>query len=83
MTVWNYKGSKMNRTTLTKSLHTVTGVSNVALHLLKSAPDTDSRIVTIEALRLLGQWDGASYPETDPTFAACVAKVAKLRAGGK
>ena len=62
---------------LTKSLHTVTAVSRVAMHLRKTrrlkGPAGEA---VIEALRILG------YPHVDtvedPTVIACVAATKKL-----
>ena len=64
------------RTTLTKSLHTVSVVARVA-NTVYSGAEPDS------AVRQALHWLGLefNFPETDPTFAACVAKVAKLRGG--
>lgn len=64
------------RTTLTKSLHTVTVVSRVALMQDNNGNQTDVQLVR-EALGLLGLNPG--WPESDPTFAACVAKVRAMR----
>lgn len=75
----------MNRTTLTKSLHTVTAVSRVALHWALAnnvtcpmSPADADRCVRA-ALDLLGQ--PRDWPESDSTFAACVAKVRAMRGG--
>lgn len=70
-----------NRHTLTKSLHTVTAVANVAREILRVAKDADRQYngsfetLTRGALEILGQrtdWNAA-----DPTFAACVAAVVR------
>ena len=63
------------RTTLTKSLHTVTAVSRVALML--AALDKHGRLTASDyarqALEILGQPN--DWPVQDATFAACVAAV--------
>lgn len=72
-----------NRDSLTKSLHTVTVVSRLALHLLNSGfipsgeSDTDA---CREALALLGWTDTENWTRNDETFAACVAKLKAMRA---
>lgn len=69
--------ARKERTTLTKSLHTVTAVSRVALML--AALDKHSGLTaadyTRQALEVLGQPN--DWPATDATFAACVAAVEK------
>lgn len=61
------------RATLTKSLHTVSIVARVADI---STPATSEAVVRA-ALAFLGLPD--DYAANDPTFAACVARVNKLR----
>lgn len=74
-----------DRKSLTKSLHTITVVTRVALHLLASktadyrTSDTD---LCRDALRVLGWTDEDNWTRNDPTFAACVAKLKQLRSGG-
>lgn len=62
-----------DRNSLTKSLHTVSVVTRVALHL----QSTDSGLGDVGAVRaalaLLGM--RADWPQSDEVFAACVAKV--------
>jgi len=70
-----------NRTTLTKSLHTVTAVSNVAalVALNRTAqrlPALPADELVSEALRTVGQ--SADWPAEDPTVMACIAAVRKL-----
>lgn len=65
-----------NRTTLTKSLHTVSVVSAIAHQYFSTFSE---RAACREALRVLGL--PMDWADTDPTFAACVAKVAKMRGG--
>lgn len=85
-----------NRHTLTKSLHTVTAVANVVREILLVRADAGRPIPTGHdltdrlakananialvraALTILGQ--RADWDAGDPTFAACVAAVAKVRA---
>lgn len=83
-----------NRHTLTKSLHTVTAVSRLADNLMSvgtirhTADDgsigatlarANDRIAAVRlALDILGQ--PSAWNAQDPTFAACVAALAKLRA---
>lgn len=65
---------------LTKSLHTVTAVTNVARHLLETQWNLnyrDANAITHAALIILG------YPDTiesDPTVSACVKSVNKMLA---
>lgn len=61
------------RTTLTKSLHTVTVVSRVADRTGLLSHEAAVR----QALKDLGM--PSDWPATDKTFAACVAALAKLR----
>lgn len=62
------------RTNLTKSLHTVTAVSNVAIHLAQTNPIVSTPLRALRrALVVLGQ-DG-DWPEGDPTVDACLAKI--------
>ena len=70
-----------NRTTLTKSLHTVTVVSNVAALIAltrKASGDHDLPALALvqEALRHVGQ--SGDWSETDPTVEACTRAVRKL-----
>lgn len=64
-----------NRTTLTKSLHTVTAVSRI-VHTFAGNLANPADAVRY-ALGVLGQ--PSDWPESDPTFAACVAKVRAMR----
>ena len=69
-----------NRDTLTKSLHTVTVVSRVANHLMNAAPDRRplGQVDAIrDALSIVGQ--ESAWSVTDPTFAACLVALRKLR----
>jgi len=63
------------RTELTKSLHTVSAVVNVAAHLAMNGPDglnhNKSALTLIrEALAILGQ--PSDWPESDPVMLAAV-----------
>jgi len=73
-----------NRANLTKSLHTVSAVTAVAALLYRNPQRTSLQeaidgptadTLTRRALEALGQ--PSDWPESDETFAACVAKVAK------
>lgn len=55
--------------TLTKSLHTVTAVANVARHIAPSHRDHVS--LARESLAVLG-YSLADYPPTDPTIAKII-----------
>lgn len=67
-----------NRTSLTKSLHTITVVTRVALHCCADIrSETDA---CREALRILGWTDEDNWTRNDETFAACVTKLKALRA---
>jgi len=66
-----------NRTTLTKSLHTITVVSRLAQHIGAGLTDTEA---CRYALRVLGWSDEDNWTRNDETFAACVAKLKQLRA---
>ena len=70
--------------TLTKSLHTVTAVTNVARVVAQlsggyrttlTAP-RDARALVREALAIL-DYDAAEFAADDPTIAACIKAVAK------
>lgn len=70
------------RTTLTKSLHTVSAVSRLALYFSKTESATvgdSSASLVRAALDTLGVW--SDWADTDATFAACVAAVNKARGG--
>jgi myo-inositol catabolism protein IolC len=63
------------RTELTKSLHTVSAVVNVAAHLAMNGPDgtlhgKDALTLVREALAVLGQ--PSDWPESDPVILAAV-----------
>lgn len=64
-----------NRKSLTKSLHTVTAVSRVALYAMRLNPSMEPAAAVARALDILGQ--GADWPEGDATVTACVAAVTK------
>ncbi len=60
---------------LTKSLHTVTAVVRVAMHLNERAlTDTDIEELVSAALRVLGHTGWTKY---DPTVAKCIAALKK------
>ena len=61
---------------LTKSLHTVTAVTNVALHLRASSVFTDATALTRAALAVLG-YDVRAFDTTDTTIQACIKSVRK------
>lgn len=67
-----------DRTTLTKSLHTVTVVSRLAMHLMKDAPSMTDTEACRAALEILGY--ECDWTRTDDTFAACVAKLKTIKA---
>lgn len=65
---------------MTKSLHTVTAVSRVAVLLNQMQPNKAEPATLVgEALRVLGYDDS---PATDPVVAACIKATAKLLAKG-
>lgn len=66
------------RSTLTKSLHTVTVVSRIANQLMADGKADFATDACKVALRMLGVED--NWTEADTTFAACVEKVKRLRA---
>lgn len=72
-----------NRQTLTKSLHTVSAVVNLALHLMQgravTKTDTPEAFVAA-ALTILGQ--PGPWPADDETVAACVKQLTKRLAKG-
>lgn len=62
---------------LTKSLHTVTAVTRVALHLIELNPlVTTSKKALDRALQVLG-YDARQFAANDPTVAACLASIKK------
>lgn len=67
--------------TLTKSLHTITAVANVARYIATAAPRkmtaADAAALTAHALEVLG-YDMADFAKSDVTVARCVAAVAKV-----
>lgn len=65
--------------TLTKSLHTITAVANVARYIRESAPRTitDARALTAHALEVLG-YDITTFSKSDPTLERCIAAVEKV-----
>jgi hypothetical protein len=63
--------------TLTKSLHTVTAVSRVALELSQFRESADPVELTHAALNVLG-YSVLQFSADDTTIAACVAATAKL-----
>jgi hypothetical protein len=65
---------------LTKSLHTVTAVANVARHLHRTGSGhTDAPALTAAALQILGYTvDARREARSDDTVARCVAAVAKV-----
>lgn len=66
-----------NRTSLTKSLHTVTAVSRVAAHLATlSAGKPDPLAMVMAAIELVGQ--GTGWASDDETVAKCIAATRKL-----
>ena len=67
--------------TLTKSLHTITAVANVARYIRVASGKriTDADALTAHALEVLG-YDVADFAKSDPTVARCVAAVAKMLA---
>lgn len=71
------------RTELTKSLHTVSAVVNVAAHLAMNGPDgirhgKTAMALCREALALLGQ--PADWPDTDPVLCAAVKQLTRTGA---
>lgn len=61
---------------LTKSLHTVTAVSRVALHIYQEyAHGDNAAALTYKALSILGY--NRPFLKDDPTVAACIAAVKK------
>jgi hypothetical protein len=60
------------RTTLTKSLHTVTAVSRLAVHLHATRTNGPKRSAALvqQALQILGQ--AGAWAEDDPTLVACI-----------
>lgn len=69
------------RTELTKSLHTVSAVVNVAAHLAMNGPSGPDRSVDAltrcrQALAILGQ--PSDWPDTDPVLTAAVRQLHKL-----
>lgn len=64
-----------DRKSLTKSLHTVTVVSRVALHFMRHKQSADE--AARGALLILGMPD--DWPKSDETFVSCVAKIEALR----
>lgn len=73
----------LNRTTLTKSLHTVTVVSRVALHLSKlpGYSALSPLAVCKKALELVGQ-PSDYFLSDDEVLKACVDKLKVLREKG-
>lgn len=68
---------------LTKSLHTVTAVSRVAVHLQKERKTkSPAGELVVKALRVLG-YDCNDFPDgtSDPTVVACIAATKKLLGG--
>lgn len=65
--------------TLTKSLHTVTAVANVARELiaLSGGKTGDAHALTTRALAVLG-YDIHSFAKSDETVIRCLAAVAKV-----
>lgn len=64
----------MKRDTLTKSLHTVTAVSNVAkMHMTTTGGN--AKVAVNMALKTLGQ--PGPWKKDDPTYLACIAAVKK------
>ena len=66
--------------TLTKSLHTITAVTNVARHLLEITPNyrnTGATTLAHNALRVLG-YAMECFPNDDVTLVRCVAGCEKL-----
>lgn len=64
--------------TLTKSLHTITAVANVALHLYQTdGKAADAHALTRAALEILG-YDIGAFAKADETVARCIAAVQKL-----
>jgi hypothetical protein len=63
-----------NRTALTKSLHTASVLVAVARQLPAGTSDAPA-VKVRRALHWLGMQD--NWPDTDPVFAAAVAKLAK------
>ena len=67
----------MKRTTLTKSLHTVTAVSMVARFILQTNPLVkDAKDAVLRALYVLDQT--GPWPVNDPTVLACITATEKL-----
>ena len=68
-----------NRHTLTKSLHTVTAVSRIALEIANGTDKAVACGTVVElvraALEMLGQ--PSDWNAGDPTMAACIAAVEK------
>lgn len=58
------------RTSLTKSLHTVTVVSRIAASIERLNPEMDIEVAVRDALETIGQPN--DWPRGDVTFAACV-----------
>ena len=61
---------------LTKSLHTVTAVTNVAMHLRASSVFTNTTALTRAALAVLG-YDMRVFDTADTTIQACIKGVQK------
>lgn len=69
--------------TLTKSLHTITAVVNVAAYIRNGAPEGITAAQLAEsALAILG-YDIETFSKNDVTVQRCVAGCAKLLAGAK
>lgn len=65
---------------LTKSLHTITAVANVARYVLEREAErsrTDAYALTTRALAVLG-YDITDFAKTDETIVRCVAAVEKV-----
>jgi hypothetical protein len=70
-----------DRTSLTKSLHTVSAVVNVALYQRSIGASGGPKMLARLALRILGMPD--TWGDEDETFGKCVAGIAKKIGGAK
>lgn len=70
----------MSKATLTKSLHTVTAVTNVARELARFSGGRTgtAKDLTDRALQVLGYVPGTDFPKSDETYLRCVASVGKV-----
>lgn len=62
---------------LTKSLHTVTAVKRVALHLHGTTPPINTPAKSLDCALLVLGYKRKDFPADDPTIKACLAAIKK------